>query len=215
MKSSLISKHRLKILVSAAELKKNEQEENRRKTIESFISAACKQTGFSYSDCRLMIETIPSSEGGCTICVTRLPGRRHTIQNMNGGVYLVNEPYIFEFDSLDYCIAAGRELVRHQSVLMSDINIIFCKEKWYISFMPVLEGLDGYRLDCLLGCIYEFGKEIRGGIIREKRLMEQGKLIAANSSAEHFFFLIDQALVSSAPSISELTALSTSLAPNT
>lgn len=214
MTSSMISRHRLKISVSADELKSCPHGAKSRKTVENIISSACKQTGFAHSDSRLMIETVPSKEGGCTICVTRLPGQKYRyIGGSKGGRFLENEPYIFKFDSLDHCLAAGEEIMRHQEVLLSSLNLIFCKGKWYISFTPILSGLDGYRLDCLLGRLNEFGKEQTGGIFKEKSLMEKGVTVADTGSAESFFSLIDQSL--SAPLNSEATASSTSFAPNT
>lgn len=210
----MISKRRLKISVSADELKNSPHGASSRKTVENIISSACKQTGFARSDSRLMIETVPSREGGCTICVTRLPGQKYKYTGgSKGGRFLENEPYIFKFDTLDHCLAAGEEIAKHQEVLLSSLNLIFCKEKWYITFTPVLSGLDGYRLDCLLGRLNEFGKEQSGGIFKEKSLAERGITVADINSAEVFFSLIDQSL--SVPSSSDATASSTFSAPNT
>lgn len=124
------------------------------------------------------------------------------------------EPYIFVFDSLNAMLAAGSAVIRHPDVLLSDMSVIFSNKKWYISFSPVIAGLDGYRLDCLLACMCEFGSEIRGGVIRETVLKESGRVVAENSDAERLFAVMDQS-VSPAPYFNALTAADTSSAPNT
>ena len=213
MKPSLVSTNRLKISVTAEEMNDTS---HRKESIGKIISAACRQTGFILSDSRFMVETVPSRDGGFTICVTRLPGKKHISRHRHKGVYdLGTEPYIFVFNRLDDMLAAGSSIMAHPDILLSSLKAIYCRDKWYISFSPVLAGLDGYRLDCLLGCISEFGWEIQGGILKESSLVENGRTVAEGSEAERLFSLINQPIASSAPFTSDATFSVTSTAPNT
>ncbi len=217
MKPSLISCNRLKISVSAEELLgKDYRQAEERNRICKFVSEACRQTGFASSTSRLMIEALPAKGGGLTICLTRLPGRRTAKLHTRKGVReMGSEPYIFEFSSLEHMLAAGRALMNHQQVLLDGICVIFRKGKWYICFSPLLIGLDGYRLDCLLGCMSEFGNEVAGGLIKQAQLKENGQTVAENENAERLFYLTAQSAASSAPSFSDCTADGTDGAPNT
>ena len=202
MTSSMVSAHRLKIQIPA-----EEWDEDR--PLGRLIASACRQSGFSPGDDRLMVETLCKPDGGHTVCVTKLPGKRSS-PNRRKQVD-ETEPYIFSFDTLDSLLAAGHAVLRHPEVLLNELTVLFFKGVWYLCFSPVLAGLDGYRLDCLLGCLCEFGKEEAGGRLRELRLRETGRFVASDEEAERLFTLTAHA---PAPSNSDATAALISEAPN-
>lgn len=210
MRASVVSMRRLKILVTTEELASGGRE-----AVSGLISAACRQTGFDPGDSRLLIETLPHRGGGFSICVTRLPGRRSSDTLRGKGKERrgeKTEPYIFVFRNLDDALSAGKAILRHPEVLLTELALFFHKERWYLCFAPVIAGLDGYRLDCLLSCMGEFGHEEPGGTLRELRLRENGQLIASGSDAERLFSLMAQAEV---PSRIDRTAAGRSSAPKT
>lgn len=180
MTSSVISAHRLKIHIPAEEWSND-------RPLSEFILAACRQSGFSPGDDRLMIETVSRPDGGRTVCVTRLPGKRFLSQKRKQAIR--TEPYIFSFEALDALLEAGRAILRHPEVLLCSLAVFYKGGRWYLTFSPVLAGLDGYRLDCLLGCLCEFGREEPGGSFRELRLRERGKVVAEGGDAERLFQL--------------------------
>ncbi len=190
MRASVVSGRRLKITVTAEEMAAGGRE-----AISGLIAAACRQTGFNPGDSRLLIETLPRRGGGFSICVTRLPGKRGFDPLRGKGKERQGsktEPYIFVFDTLDEAMSAGEAILRHPEVLLSELSVFFYRDRWYLCFAPVLAGLDGYRLDCLLSLIGEFGKEEPGGRLRELRLRENGRLIASGSEAERLFSLMSK-----------------------
>ena len=209
MRVSVVSMRRLKILVTPEEMASGGRD-----VIADLIAAACRQTGFDPGDSRLLIETMPQRSGDFSICVTRLPGRR----SGRGRDFSrerrreKTEPYIFVFHSLDDALSAGACILRHPEVLLTELNLFYRRDRWYLSFAPVIAGLDGYRLDCLLSCIGEFGQEEPGGTLRELRLLENGQCIASGSEAERLFALMVQA---EAPSRRDRTAAGKSRAPKT
>lgn len=210
MRVSVVSMRRLKILVTPEEMASGGRD-----VIAGLIAAACRQTGFDPGDSRLLIETLPQRSGDFSICVTRLPGRRLGDRRRDSSRERrreKTEPYIFVFDSLDDALSAGACILRHPEVLLTELNLFYKRERWYLSFAPVIAGLDGYRLDCLLSCINEFGKEEPGGTLRELRLRENGQHIASGPEAERLFTLMVQA---EAPSRRDRTAAGRSRAPKT
>jgi len=197
MDSSVVSTHRLKIFLSADESAEPH-------ALNRFLTAACLKTGFSPKNDRLLIETIPQRDGGHTVCVTRLPGTRTAF----GKQAKQTEPYIFSFDALDDLLFAGQSVLRHPEILLYRLSVFYRRKTWYLTFSPVLAGLDGYRLDCLLGSLCEFGREERGGTLRELRLREEGRLVAEDDEAVRLFQL-------TAAAKSEATACEISGAPKT
>ena len=189
MKPSFVSQNRLKIFVSDSELDRTGSDTRER--ISDIIAKACRQTGFTLSYGRLMVETV-KAENGFNVCVTRLPGANMPVCCDNERRSSETEPYVFEFDSLFELLSAGEAVLRHSDVLLCSLNVIYSSKRWFLTFSPVLAGLDGYRLDCLLSNVGEFGEQLAGGKLMQLRLIENGRVAASGSDAERLFHLVSQ-----------------------
>lgn len=193
MKPTLISKNRMKITVSPEDLLRlnlsydmlDYRDTRVRDILNNIIDLASEQTGFNYLNEKILVETIPGAGGGCTICVTRLPGKRTYKKCLKRQI--TAEPYVFRFNTLDNLICAGNILKDFSDILLGNLNVIYQKNRWHLTFAPVIAGLDSFRLDCLLGKIAEFGEELEGGKLLETSLAEHGKTVAKNSDAEMLF----------------------------
>lgn len=195
MKPTLISKNRLKINISPDDLIRlnlsydmlDYRDLRVRDVLNNIIDVASEQTGFNRLNEKILVETIPQSGGGCIICVTRLPGKK---MQRRGKRQSSAEPYIFRFNSLGNLIFAGEILKKFSDIILGSLKVIFSKNSWYLSFAPVIAGLDSFRLDCLLGKLSEFGEEVQGGKLFEAILIEHGKLVAEEDDAEKMFKLL-------------------------
>ncbi len=196
MKPTLISKSRMKINISPDDLIRlnlsydmlDYRDMRVRDVLNNIIDVASEQTGFNCSNEKILVETIPQSGGGCVICVTRLPGKKALRRGNKRQI--AAEPYIFRFSTLDSIISAGNILSNFSDIILGTLKVIYSEDTWYLSFAPVIAGLDSFRLDCLLGRLSEFGEETQGGRLFETSLVEHGRIIAEENNAEKLFKLL-------------------------
>ncbi len=196
MKPTLISKNRMKINISPDDLIRlnlsydmlDYRDTRVRDVLNNIIDVASEQTGFNCFNEKILVEIVPLSGGGCTICVTRLPGKRSLKRSSKRQI--TAEPYIFRFSSLDNLISAGNILNDFSDIILGSLNVIYRKNQWHLSFAPVIAGLDSFRLDFLLGKISEFGEELEGGKTLETALIEHGETVARDKAAEKMFAML-------------------------
>ena len=123
------------------------KDEASRRLIKTILYKAHQITGFCYTECKLIIEVFPISDGGCEIYFTRCP-RVARLKRKNGGV-----SYIIRFSDAEAFIRCA-ECINQQFIGDIVANSLYFSGKEYYLYVQLSDGLN----DNLVMDLCEFGE---------------------------------------------------------
>lgn len=123
------------------------KDEASRRLIKTILYKAHQITGFCYTECKLIIEVFPISDGGCEIYFTRCP-RVTGLKRRNGG-----SSYIIRFSDTEDFIRCV-ECMKQQYIDDIMANSLYFSGKEYYLYLQISDNSS----DDLLMSLCEFGE---------------------------------------------------------
>lgn len=148
-----------------------------RKIISSLLKQALEETGFDSSNSRLLIEAVPSPDGGCYLYFTTLDSEEYKRLQKSGNKQYI--PYVYEFPDIDTVLEVIPVIKEWATIEFQNNSLYSLNEKFILIFHSTLSF--PHEAGSVLS---EYGRLLGKGAAAEAHVEEHGTLICAFDAVE-------------------------------
>ena len=148
-----------------------------RKIISTLLKQALEQIGFDCSNSRLLIEAVPSNDGGCLLYFTTINTNEYN--RAKKPLKKQTVPYIFEFPDIDTMLNVI-SVIKEWASIEFQSNSLYSLEGKYVLVFQSSASFAGEAG----GVLSEYGRMIGKGAAAAAYVAEHGTLICESDAVE-------------------------------